>query len=99
MWTFIFGLMGVALAIGVLIGLLFIPAFIYIQPYLYWRDKQKRQYNIPQQLESENWIKGVDTNPEAAAGAYFKYLGRNTVNATKLYHSWITKKPHGITKF
>lgn len=101
MWTFIFGFMGVSMAIGVGIGIIlfvgiYLPMAIYSLPYLCWIDGQKKQYNIPKKLESETWIENL---PFGAIAPHFKYLWRNTVNATKLYHSWITKKPHGITKF
>lgn len=91
-----FFLIGLAGAVGLFIGALFIPMWIYIIPYLCWVDSQKKQYNIPKKLESETWIENL---PFGAIAPHLKYLGRNTVNATKLYHSWITKKPHGITKF
>lgn len=97
MWTFVFGFMGVCLAIGVLIGALFIPLLIYTIPYGVWLEDQKSLHKIPKKLESEDWMN--NTNFEANAGPGIKNILRNTVNATKLYRSWITKKPHGITKF
>lgn len=100
MLSWFFGLAAVAIGIAIAFFVcIYLPMFIYIIPYRSWIDRQKQQYNLPKQLESDAWLKGTDTNPEAAAGAYGKYLLRNTANATKLYRSWLTKKPHGITKF
>lgn len=78
---------GGALAIGGLIGaLIVIPIMIYSFPYMCWLGWNKGTKGIPRKLESEG------LSPKDGFLLYAQ-------NATKLYRSWITKKPHGITKF
>ena len=87
MWTVVFFLLGLAgvvgLGIGVCIGL---PLFLYVLPYSMWLGWNGGRNGVPVKCESDS-LSG------------FPYLKFQAKNATKLYRSWITKTPHGITKF
>jgi len=68
-----------------ILGIVF-PLGLYTVPYLAWIDDQKKQYSFPKKLESESY-------------PVIKKVFHDARNATKLYRSWLTKKPHGITRF
>lgn len=78
---------GIALAVGTLAGLCFGGLLLlYSLPYACWLGWNKGSNGIPKTLNSE----GLPA---------LKGLLLYSQNSTKLYRSWITKKPHGITNF
>ena len=77
---------GIALAVGTLVGaVIFVPMLFYSLPYLCWAGWNAGSNGVPRKRDSEKLppIKGLIFTVK---------------NATKLYRSWITGKPHGITK-
>lgn len=85
MWAFIgYGLaisVGIGLALGVVIG---VPVFLYTLPYAAWLGWNQGTKGIPKKLPSEKLTP-------------MKNMFHSAKNATKLYRSWITHKPHNIT--
>lgn len=72
---------------GIVIGIaICVISGIYTFPYSCWIRSQKQQRLLGEQLESDSF-------PPP------KWLAYKLLNATKLYRSWITKKPHNITRF
>lgn len=87
MLSAIFGIAAAGVGVGIAIFLFVVlPLFAYTLPYFTWRGWNSGTKGIPKQYES-NGFKGA------------KWLFHNIANATKLYRSWFTKQPHGITKF
>ena len=80
---------GIMAAVGVGVGLVLsvliaVPAFIYVLPYTVWLGWNQGTKGIPRKQPSDKLSAG-------------KQLQHNIKNATKLYRSWITHTPHGIT--
>lgn len=85
MWAFIGGAMVVAIGGGLALGVLFaVPLFVYSLPYTVWLGWHCGENGIPRKLPS-------------ASLPPVKNMLHDTKNATKLYRSWITHKPHNIT--
>ena len=85
MITTIFTIAGVGVAIGLGLGILiFVPLFVYTLPYGAWLGWNQGTKGIPKKQPS-------DQLPP------FQSFLHKAKNATKLYKSWITKQPHGIT--
>ena len=85
MITVIFTIAGFACLIGFGIGVLIgAPLLLYTLPYAAWLGWNSGTKGIPKKLPSDK-LPG------------FKNLTHSAKNATKLYKSWITKQPHGIT--
>ena len=80
---------GIIAAIGIGVGaviffVIIVPLFVYTLPYAAWLGWNQGTKGIPRKQPS-------DKLPP------FKWLSHNVKNATKLYRSWITHTPHGIT--
>ncbi len=87
MITTIFTIAGFACLIGAGIGVLIaVPLVVYSFPYYCWLGWNQGTKGIPKKQPS-------DKLPP------FKAMAHNAKNATKLYKSWITKQPHGITNW
>lgn len=85
-WGLIFFVMGLAGTLGLLVGTFLggIP-FVYSLPYLCWFYWNAGTKGLPKDI---SW----NRTP-------IRLLWHQAANATKIYHSWITGKPHNITDF
>ena len=85
-WGFVFFVLGLAGALGMLAGILLggIP-LVYSLPYIFWFSWNAGTKGLPKDI---SWNRPP-----------LRLFWHQAVNATKVYRSWLTGKPHNITDF